>query len=420
MTKKIAVFFIFLIIGACLFADGDELTIKVAVVGPGDELYFWWGHIALVVDDASTGQSYFFDYGLFSFDQENFFLNFALGRLLYSCGVSLSESNYRIYKNTNRSVVIYTLDLPPETRVKVRDFAVENVKPENRDYFYHHFNDNCSTRIRDIIDFATDGQFGEKYKNEISRFTFRDHVRRHTWYSPTVDWFLNFLMGQVIDRPITVWDDMFLPSEVSKWIEDFYYIDINGERRKLVSEEPTIVLTSEGRPVVLDKPRTQWPYELFFSLVLSVIFGFFFFLQARKIRAGKILAGISMSITSLFFGFSAVMLYFLVFFTNHDYTFQNMNMIYCTPLLLAGVPFGIGYAITKKQDKLVKYGALLRLLWFLTVLGIFISMLLKLLPWFYHKNLTDQMLMLPIALLFTFQPVGLKDVLNKYFPKKKT
>ena len=418
MAKKIAVFLILLVIGTGLFADGEELTIKVAVVGPGDELYFWWGHIALIVEDSSTGHSYFFDYGLFSFDQENFFFNFALGRLLYSCGVSLSRDNLNVYRKTNREVVYYTLDLPPETRVKVRDFAVENVRPENRDYYYHHFNDNCSTRIRDIIDLATDGQFKEKFQNEISRFTLRDHVRRHTWYSPVIDWFLNFLMGQVIDRPITVWDDMFLPSEVGKWIEDYYYTDINGENRKLVSSAETI-LKSEGRPVVLDKPRLQWPYEFVFSLMLSVVFGFFFFLQAKKIRAGKVLAGISMSITSLFFGIAGVLLCFLVFFTNHDYTFQNMNMIYCTPLLLAGVPFGIGYAVTKNQDKLVKYGFLLRLLWVITVLGILISMFLKILPWFYHKNLTDQMLMLPIALLFTFQPVGLKEVLDRYFPKKK-
>ena len=99
--KTLSVLFLFLLAiflpGQFLFAQdegrsrGDDLTLKVAVMGPGDELYFWWGHIALVIEDAATGEARFFDYGLFSFENAHFFTNFALGRLLYSCGVSRAE-----------------------------------------------------------------------------------------------------------------------------------------------------------------------------------------------------------------------------------------------------------------------------------------------------------------------------------------
>jgi len=245
-------------------------------------------------------------------------------------------------------------------------------------------------------------------------------VRRHTWFFPAVDWILNFWMGQVIDTPLNVWDDMFLPAEVGKRIQDFWYTDVNGERRKLVvdSSKETAYL-SEGRPAVLDAPRKQWPYELAFSLALSAIFGVFFFLYYKKIRAGKVLAGISMSLCGLVFGLAALALYFLNLFTNHDYTYENYNMLFATPLLLAAVPLGIGYAVTKKQDKQFLYDLLLRALWLLTVIGVFISMLIKLLPDFYQDNLTDQMLMLPIALVFTFQPVGLRPLIEKLFCRKK-
>ena len=392
---------------------GENLTLKIAVVGPGDQLYFWWGHIALVIEDSRTGQSNFFDYGLFSFENDDFFYNFAFGRLLYSCGVSPTQRNLDVYRKTNRDVVFYTLDLPPEARIRVRDFAEINTLPENRDYFYHHFNDNCSTRIRDIIDYATDGQFKEQFAKQESRFTFRGQVRRHTWFSPAADWFLNFLMGQVIDTPITAWEDMFLPSEVGKYIEDFYYREKNGVRRKLVSSVETII-TSKGRPAVLDKPLVQWPYELAFSLVLSCLFSLFFFLYYKGKKAGRVLAGISMSLSSLFFGFAGLLLYFMSLFTNHDYTFQNFNMIYCTPLLIAGVPLGICYALTKNEKKLFVCDQMLRLIWLLVVIGIFISMAIKLLPMFYQDNLTDMMLMLPVALVFTLQPVGLKKALQKW------
>ena len=420
MIKKRALLIVFLLLFSfvTLFAQGENLTVKVVVMGPGDEVYFWWGHVALIIEDSVTGRSSFYDYGIFSFDNENFYYNFAFGRLLYSSGVSPTENNVALSIYRNRSIVFYTLDLPPETRIKIKDFVENNILPENRDYYYHHFRDNCSTRIRDIIDLATGGQFKEQYGKAPGSFTLREHVRRHTWFSPVLDWILNFWMGQVIDTPITEWDDMFLPSEVGARINNFIYTDSNGVRRKLVSDVQTIY-TPEGRPAVLDTPRKQWPRQLAFSLALSAIFVFLFFLCAKKVRAGRILAGINMSLAGLVFGIAGLTLYFLALFTNHDYTYQNCNMIFCTPLLLAAVPLGISYAFTKKTEKFIIYNALLRLIWLLTVLGILVSMAIKLLPQFYQQNLTDQMLMLPIALVFTFQPAGLREVIDRFFPRKK-
>jgi hypothetical protein len=383
--------------------SGENLTIKIAVIGPGNELYFWWGHIALIIDDSITGRSSLYDYGLFSFENENFFLNFALGRLLYSCGASPVDQNIAVYIYTNRDVVFYTLDLPPEKREEIREFAEANILPENRDYFYHHFRDNCCNRIRDIIDMATNGSFMEQYGEAPGRFTLRGHVRRHTWFSPVIDWILNFWMGQNIDVPTTIWEEMFLPSEVGKRIEDFYYTDSNGVRRKLVSDIETIY-RARGRPGVLDVPRRQWPRELAFSLCVSAVLCFFIFLQAKKYRAGQILIGLSHSLAGLVFGGAGLVMYFMALFTNHDYTYNNINMLFGTPLLLAAIPLGIRYAQTKNLDRHIAIAKILRFLWSLTALGIFASMLIKLLPQFWQQNLTDQMLMLPIALVFALQP----------------
>jgi hypothetical protein len=394
--------------------QGKDLTVKIAVMGPGDQLYFWWGHIALVIDDAYTGQVRFYDYGLFSFESDHFFTNFALGRLLYSCGVSPAGNNIAVYVNTNRDVVMYTLDLPPETRAKVRDFAENNVLPENRNYFYHHFRDNCSTRIRDIIDLAVDGQFKQQYGSAPGRFTLRQHVRRHTWFSPFADWILNFLMGQDIDTPISVWEEMFLPAEVGNRIFDFRYTDSNGVSRQLVTDKEVINLAI-GRPPVLDVPRKQWNYELICGLALSILLGLFFFIQAKKPAAGQIILGISHSIFGLFFGFAGLLLFFMSTFTNHDYTYHNANLIFANPLLLAAVPLGICYAKSPNFNTRLFSESLLRLIWLLVALGIFASMLIKLTPWFWQQNLTDQMLLLPIALVLSLEPVGLRAVLERIF-----
>ena len=393
---------------------GSNLTIKIAVMGPGDELYFWWGHIALIIDDARTGQSRFYDYGLFSFENENFFVNFAFGRLWYTCGVSPMEGNINTYINTNRSITLYTLDIPPEKREEVRQYAEKSILPANRDYLYHHFNHNCTNPIIQIIDLATDGQFRELYANEPGRYTLRQHVRRYTWFSPFFDWALNFLMGQGIDTPITVWDEMFLPAEIGNRISEFAYIDSEGIPQPLVSEID-VVYESHDRPAILDVPRKQWPRQLIFSLGLSLILGFLFFIQSRSTAFGQISLGIIHTLFGLVFGISGLILFFMSNFTEHDYTFHNVNLLFCNPLLLIAVPLGIRYAASSTYNKRLRAECTLRILWLLTALGIGVTMLIKLLPQFWQQNLTDQMLMLPIAVVLALEPAGLKRMLHRIF-----
>ena len=380
----------------CQNNRGDALTLRIAVIGPGNELYFWWGHIGLIVEDKISGTSRFFDWGVFSFENENFFVNFAFGRLIYSCMVSNSESNFNQYIRTNRDITIYTLDLPADKKEAVLRFAENNMLPENRDYAYHHFKDNCATRIRDIIDLALDGRFKEEFANERSRFTLRQHVRRHTWFNPFADWILNFWMGQDIDRPITVWDDMFLPSEIGKRITDYRYKDSYGYERNLVSHVE-VLNRSIGRPIVLDFPRKQWPRELFVSLVVSgLLVSVYLFWREKKFF--RIFFGLVQSFLGLFFGLAGSLLFFLTFFTDHDYAYHNSNVFFVNPLFLTAIPLGLIFAFTHNEKKRFVVTLVSRVFWAYILLGGFLTMAIKLSPAFYQQNQVTQALVLPIAL----------------------
>ena len=327
IIRTLFLILLFLLPGVFLFpqgreAPGESLTLKIAVIGPGDELYFWWGHIGLIIEDSRDDTSRFYDYGIFSFDNENFFFNFAFGRLLYSCGVSPTESNFAIYQRTNRDILVYTLDIPPVKREEIRRFAEKNVLPENRNYFYHHFKDNCATRIRDIVDLAVDGQFLESFVEAPGRFTLRKHVRRHTWHDIFMDWILNFWMGQDIDTSITVWEEMFLPSEIGRRIAEFSYTDSSGSSRRLVSSME-LLHDAEGRPPVLETPGQQWTGALGIGLLTAALLLGFALLARGGIPGGRVLFGLGQSVVGLFFGIAGSLLFFLSFFTNHDYTWHN-------------------------------------------------------------------------------------------------
>jgi len=389
---------------------GDALTLKIAVIGPGDELYFWWGHIGLVAEDKISGTSRFFDWGVFSFENENFFLNFAFGRLIYSCMVSPSESNFNRLIITNRDITLYTLDLPGDKKEAVMRFAENNMLPENRDYAYHHFKDNCATRIRDIVDLALDGRFKADFINTSSRFTLRQHVRRHTWFNPFFDWILNFWMGQDIDRPITVWDDMFLPSEIAMRIKDYHYRDSSGNDRSLVSKVE-VISRSVGRPTVLDTPRKQWPRELFVSLVFSALLVTFYLFWGKK-RFFITFLGLAQSFLGLFFGIAGSMLFFLTFFTDHDYAYHNSNVFFVNPLFLAAIPLGLIFAFTHNEKKRFVSALLSRVFWAYILLGGLLTMAIKISPAFYQQNQVTQALVLPIALTMLVL-MGLEGRLKK-------
>jgi hypothetical protein len=377
---------------------GSELTLKVAVIGPGDELYFWWGHLGLVVENNRDGTARFYDYGVFSFENTNFFVNFALGRLLYTCEASRAEANIGHYVRTNRDVILYTLDLSPADKLEVFDFAQWNVQPENKDYYYHHFRDNCATRIRDIIDMAVKGQFKEKYGDAPGRYTLRQHVRRHTWFSPFFDWMLNFLMGRGIDTPISVWDEMFLPSEIGRRIEEFSYRDASGRERKLVTDIE-VVNRAEGRPGVLDSPPRFWTGELLLGLAIALAL-----FAALKIPGGRPFLGMGQALIGLSFGLSGVVLLFMTFFTNHDYTYHNINLLFVNPLLLAALPLGLRFAFGKKPEQRDRAEKFLRLLFTYVSAACLVTILIRVLPGYHQQNQCVQALVLPFSLALSFFP----------------
>ncbi|MDR0400950.1 MAG: DUF4105 domain-containing protein [Treponema sp.] len=381
---------------------GGNLTLKIAIMGPGDELYFWWGHIGLVIEDSLTGRAGFYDYGIFSFDSENFYLNFAMGRLYYRCGVSPAEMNYQVYTQANRDITLYTLDLPPETREEIRRFAEFNVLPENRNYYYHHFKDNCATRIRDILDLATAGQFREAFGEAPSPFTLRQQVRRHTWFSPFMDWLLNFLMGQDIDVPITAWEEMFLPQAIGDYMLDFSYTDVRGRERNLVSGVE-ILNRAVDRPPVLAKPRRQWIRELAFGLLAAALLALLRFYKKSR-RGFEALWGAVQGALGIFFGGIGTVLAFMTFFSDHDYTWHNINVLYVNPLWFAAAAWGVRFARAPDPGKRDALESRLKHFWTAVFVLCFLTMPVKLLPFFYQQNQVTQALLLPIAFVLGWFP----------------
>ncbi len=317
----------------------DTLQISLATMGKGDPLYVWFGHSGLVITDSRSGRSVMYDYGIFSFD-DNFYQTFALGRLYYEVWATSAQARYDLAREEDRTVTVVTLELPPSAKLELLNFLNFNIAPENKTYLYHHYEENCSTRIRDILDKAVDGQLKAWATAIPLDMTIRDLVSLHTASSPLIDWTLNFLQSGTIDHPITLWEAMFLPEILERALLEFSYTRNDGAVIPIVSNREIIHTASEGiRTPVAEKKVPVARYAFLVSLgvaLLSILTGRIMReSRFRTIRAmGKGVYGTITVLWTAAVGILSALLVFMMLASSHDVTYFNENILIATPWLL--------------------------------------------------------------------------------------
>ena len=127
----------------------SEAKISLLTCAPGDEIYSYFGHSAVRINDPQSGIDFVFNYGEFSFDTPNFIWRFVKGQTYFMMRGFRMADFMEEYQNDQRSVYEQVLNISPSEKQSLFDALIENAKKENRVYLYRHFSDNCSTCVRD-------------------------------------------------------------------------------------------------------------------------------------------------------------------------------------------------------------------------------------------------------------------------------
>ena len=201
-------------------ALSPQASVELLTISPGADLYSTFGHTALWIKDPVQGFDYVFNYGTFDFGeptlvgQLEFGIKFARGKLPYMLSVHGMDVLLYGSQRDNRSVIAQTLNLTDAQKNRLFILLQENYKPENRYYHYDFFYDNCTTRVRDMLQKVCGDslRFGQKIEN----LTFRQWIDRYARQLPWADFGMDLGVAVTADKPATASESMFLPDNLMK------------------------------------------------------------------------------------------------------------------------------------------------------------------------------------------------------------
>jgi len=321
--SKITVLIIALLIyfPAKTFAQSDSCHLRISILTatPGEELYSTFGHSALRVTDSTNNSDIVYNYGTFNFDEPNFYIKFVRGKLPFYLSTDYFDNFIVEYQQENRGITEQVLNLTCSEKYRINELLQENMLGPNRVYKYDFTFDNCTTRLRDLIEKTTDStvHFGEALK---MKETFRDLIYEYLNYGDK-QWSklgIDILLGSKTDAIMKPREVMFLPDYLMKTFDSSTI-----EARPLVAEKHSLFKINYSP---IEKDNLTHPLFIFTCLfVLIALLSY-----SKNIFIQKFLSAFD---GFLFFiiGLLGILLVFMWFGTDHIMCRNNYNLLWAWP-----------------------------------------------------------------------------------------
>jgi len=352
-------------------APGANLQVSLITYGPGETYWERFGHDAIELRDGASGEAINFNYGVFDFDEKNFFLNFARGRMHYLMDAGFSNLDQSYYVEAGRSVTRQQLAMTAEQAGALRDFLLWNLRPENAGYNYDYYADNCTTRVRDALNKALGGVLKTQLGERAGGMTFRQQTDRLMSAQPWLMLLMDLGLGPYADQPLSAWQESFLPEVLQMQLRNVRIDDGHGGLQPLLRSEQ---LVSPNR---LDVPPVAAP-DLRLPLALTgLLLAALIVVSRRWSPTSYALLGTLYLCSASVIGLVLLMLWTL---TTHHSAWSNANLLLFNPLACLLLPTlwrsRRGVAASRVMDGVIA----------LQLLAILIAVLLHLLPGAVQQN----------------------------------
>jgi len=310
-------------------ADGDGKRVFLMTVGQGDKVEELFGHNAIWIHDPTTGLDLTYHWGVFNYQDPGFLARFLRGEMIYSTRADPLDASMAAYRRAGREIRIQELRFTPAQTAVLEERIRINHLPENRDYRYDYYLDNCSTRVRDMLDAALGGVIRSATDEGESGETYRSLTLQQTWRAPLVYTGLQLGMGNPTEQAVTPWEEMFLPARLAHHIESVTVPTAEG---------PAPLVVYDDIPLPSDRPAvpSDVPGRLLQFLAIGLLLGGVSMWLGRKAgggsrwaRRGLVALGGSWSLVA---SLASLVLLWMTLFTAHSFAYRNENLFQFVPL----------------------------------------------------------------------------------------
>jgi hypothetical protein len=314
--------------------DGDQywekLEVHLVTLGRNEVIYTGGGHSLLRVIDPVKQTDMMYNWGVFDFKDPSFIYKFYEGSLLYRMQGSDFRRNLEfIRKYMTRSFVEEKIDLTVAQKKRVMEKIEYWLKPENNKYLYHFYKNNCSTQVRDILDYALGGQIKKNHFMEMGHTSPRGHWQKSYAFWPELIILTDLIFNSRVDYTLNKWQEMFSPALLREHLKQLGTVSDDG----VISEKNLLLSASEDlieyeTPVPSRFSGHQWFALIFGGLLL--VAGLFLF--GKKEKPGLIVLGVC----SLFWGIVSVSYGTLIPITSvlstREYFQWSVNLFFLWPI----------------------------------------------------------------------------------------
>ena len=232
------------------WADGRRA--ELLVFGAGEDVFERYGHAGLRILGPAAADDRIFNFGITDWTKPNYIQDFLTGRVAFWGNVRPWARTRNSYVKWDRTILRYPLDLTPAEVDALVVRLEHDVLPENRNYIYDTFRNNCATRLRDYIDDVTGGAVRRSLAEEPLGPSYREDVRVAFAAFPSLLILTEIVPGLPLDAHRSTWERMYRPAVLGEAITHVH-VTRDGVSRPLTTG-PIVDRLREG-----PEPLTGWP-----------------------------------------------------------------------------------------------------------------------------------------------------------------
>lgn len=328
----------------------SQAEVSLITMAPGKDLYSVFGHSSIWIHDPNNQIDRVYSYGTFDFNTEFFYWKFLKGTLPYTISVNSMQTILDYYGQVeHRTVHMQLLQLNQGEKNSIFNALETNLLPENREYSYKFFYDNCATRIRDQIESVSGKAYDWNSYQQLQGKSYRDWMNDYLTANSWEAIGMNLALGLPSNVTASATQSCYLPDNF------FLATKLAKRASRPIADEPLILYQSPEE----NEADFDWFGPFTFLSLLSLVS---LFVSIKKPGATYFFDVVLYSI----YGLLGLFIFFLAVGTDHIVMGWNPASLILFPLQFPLVFWFARHESWKRYNQVMAALGCIGFIWCLT------------------------------------------------------